>query len=237
MNGRIYLHEIVDITLHNREKYFEHAAAGWIPCMKERRQKLVGMWGTVGCTGNWPEVINLWEWESWETFADNLGFETLHPGMQDPFMKTWWAEAQKLRHHGYDRILIPAEYCPTIDDLIRIGRIGHLVYLHERIAIAPGKAQHYLDLMRREWLPVASDLGMELIGAWRTSARNDSEAVAIWGLKDWAAWAKIERGHAAGAPHAAWRTRTEGLALDWIREAMCPGPHAPVKTGRHLVEF
>ena len=61
-NEKIYIHEFIDIIGHNRAKYMHHMTANWSPIAQEERDQLCyGVWGVVGTTRGWPEVINLWE--------------------------------------------------------------------------------------------------------------------------------------------------------------------------------
>ena len=63
---RVYIHEFVYINGHNRTKYFQHITANWSPIGQEERGQLCfGIWGTVGSTARWPEVINMWEYRDW----------------------------------------------------------------------------------------------------------------------------------------------------------------------------
>ena len=43
MNKKIYLHETIQITLDNRANYFKHMTVDWAPTMKDRKQKMVGI--------------------------------------------------------------------------------------------------------------------------------------------------------------------------------------------------
>ena len=47
----------------------------------------------VGSTGRWPQVVNLWEYQSWESLARNFETELVGGGLQDPELAGWWAEA------------------------------------------------------------------------------------------------------------------------------------------------
>ena len=238
MNKKIYLHETIQITLDNRANYFKHMTVDWAPTMKDRKQKMIGIFGTFSSTGNWPEVINLWEYDGWSGIAASFDFETANvEAMRDPFFAEWSRKAYTLRHQGFDRILIPADFSPTIDDLIAIGRIGHRLYYHERVSVRPGQAKAYLSLLEEDWLPVANELGMELVGAYRTSGRHDSEVVVIWAVRDWATYATIEEAYDSDDRVARWRHKTDGLALDWRREVLCAAPLAPCFTGKHLADF
>src|SRR5262249_54818343 len=61
-NDKVYIHERIEIRGHARAKYMQHMTANWCPIGRaERGQLCFGVWGTVGSTGRWPEVVNLWE--------------------------------------------------------------------------------------------------------------------------------------------------------------------------------
>ena len=71
----LFLHEVVDIVGAGAWPYMEHTvrAAG-----DERPGfELLGTWYTMGITGRWPQVINVWEvvggWDGWQTCVDRLG--------------------------------------------------------------------------------------------------------------------------------------------------------------------
>jgi hypothetical protein len=233
MNEKIYLHEIIDIILQGRPKYFHHMTTVWGPVgRKERNMLCVGVWGTLGSTARWPEVINLWEFDGWDGIAANFAHEVGGPTMQDPNLKVWWDEAQKYRSGGFDRLLIPAPYCPTVADICKDGNIvGAKVFYHERIAIQPGQAKGYLSAVEQEWRPVAKELGLHLTGAYRTAMRNDSECILIWAIRDWPAWARVEKAYESDPRVAVWRRRTQGLALDWFNSLMISAPASTTQTG------
>ena len=62
MNDKAYIHEFIDIIGHNRANYMHHMTANFSPTAQEDRQQLCyGVWGVVGSTKKWPEVVNIWE--------------------------------------------------------------------------------------------------------------------------------------------------------------------------------
>ncbi len=59
-NDKVYIHELIDVIGHNRANYMHHMTANWSPMAREARHQLCyGVWGTVGTTRRWPEVVNL----------------------------------------------------------------------------------------------------------------------------------------------------------------------------------
>ncbi len=233
MNTNVYIHEYIDIILQGRPQYFEHMTTGWSRGMAERSMKCFGVWGTFGSTAAWPEVINMWELPGWEGMARNFKIETNHPSMQNPELKKWWDEAQKLRSGGYDRLMVPAPYSPTAAQMAANKRIvGSRVFYHERIDTVPGMARTYLSMLEQEWIPVARELGMELTGAFRTALRNDSECVVIWAIREWEDWADIQIANETSEKVAAWRRKTDGIAIDWMSHCMTSAPASPTHTGK-----
>ena len=95
MNRKLYIHELIDIIGHNRARYMHHMTANWCPIgRKERNMNCFGVWATVGSTGAWPQVVNLWELNGWKGLAANFEHELVGSGAQDPSLAEWWAVAR-----------------------------------------------------------------------------------------------------------------------------------------------
>jgi hypothetical protein len=94
----MYIHEFIDIIGHNRANYMHHMTANWSPiAQRERHQLCYGVWGTVGTTRRWPEVVNLWEEDGFDGLATSFRHEFNHATLQDPFLAKWWARAANFR--------------------------------------------------------------------------------------------------------------------------------------------
>ena len=121
---RTYIHEFVEIRDHNRANYFQHITANWGPIgQREREQLCFGIWGTVGSTARWPEVINLWEYRDWAHLGENFRIECDHPTLQDPSLVPWWSAAVEFRRGGFDRILVAPDWSPGIEDHCAAGGV------------------------------------------------------------------------------------------------------------------
>jgi hypothetical protein len=233
-NEKVYIHELIEITGQNRARYMHHMTANWGPIGREQRNMLCfGVWGTVGSTERWPETVNLWEIDGWTGMAANFRHEFSHPTLQDPALAEWWAEAATFRRGGYDRLLVPANYSPTLKEAMAQGIRGD-VYYHELVSIAPGRAREYLTVVEAEWLPIANRIGLRLLGAYRTAMVNDSEAVMIWAIDTWETWAEVQRALDDDPEVARWREGTRAIALDWRGKLIVDSPLNPLKTGQIL---
>jgi hypothetical protein len=248
-NTKVYIHELIDVIGHNRARYMHHMTANWCPVARvERNQLCYGVWATVGSTGRWPEVVNMWELDGWDGLVGNFTHELVGSGMQDPSLAEWWAVAASLRRGGVDRIVVPEPWTSPIEQLVADGVRGE-VYAHELITVPPGRAPELLAALADEAVPAMAGLGAELVGAFRVAMVNDSEAIALWAFPDWGTWAQVEQAWlAAGTPGAAWSARrgggplagwrrtTLGLGADWRRSLLVDAPLGPLRIGRQPEE-
>jgi hypothetical protein len=236
-NDKVYIHELIEIRGHARAKYMHHMTANWCPIGRaERGQLCFGVWGTVGSTGRWPEVVNLWEEPGWDGLARNLARETAGPGMQDPSLAAWWAEAAKYRRGGFDRLLAPAPWTPAIEELCRDGVRAGVFCAQEIVQVAPGRAPELLELVREVGIQVYAGFGLDCLGAFRTALRNDSECVMLWRVARAEDWAAFERAQHGDSSIARWRDAIRGVALDWRRTLLVDAPLSPLRTGRQPQE-
>ncbi|HEX6420620.1 MAG TPA: hypothetical protein VFZ77_19115 [Acidimicrobiales bacterium] len=236
MNDKVYIHELVDIIGHNRARYMHHMTANWVPvAIEERNQRCFGVWGTVGSTGRWPEVVNMWELDGWDGLVGNFRHELGHASLQDPALASWWAVAAELRRGGVDRIVVPEPWTRPVDALIADGVRGE-VYSHEIVTVPPGAAPDFLAALHEHALPALGSFGLELVGAFRVAMVNDSEAIVIWALPGWDTWARVEQawlGRGADADRlAGWRSTALALGADWRRSLLVDAPLAPLRLGR-----
>jgi hypothetical protein len=231
VNSKVYIHEFVDIIGHNRARYMQHMTANWGPIGRQERNMLCfGVWGTVGSTGRWPEVVNLWELDGWDGLAANFAHEFSAASLQDDSLAKWWAVAAEMRRGGHDRILVPEHWSPTIEELTDAGVKGE-VYAHELVTVPVGTAKDFLFALREIGVPAVEALGLRAIGAFRVAMTNDSEAVVLWAIPDWETWARFEEAWDDGAL-GAWRSHLVGHGADVRRTLLCDAPLSPLRIGR-----
>ena len=172
----LFLHEFIDIIGQGQWAYMEHAKA------QSGHEKvdfeLLGTWYTMGITGRWPQVINIWEipggWDGWYGKVDRLGLKR----RTNADLFKWWDTAYKLRTGGFDRLLGGHPGCPTIAQLTREHVQGTL-FVHELTTVRPGTATEYLDAVREWRQPLMNEYGHQLVGLYEV-LMHDYEVCTVW---------------------------------------------------------
>ena len=232
MTTRVYIHELIDIVGHNRAKYQHHMTANWVPvAIEERGQRCYGVWSTVGSTGRWPEVVNMWEFDGWDGLVRNFEVETAGGRDQDPSLAEWWATAAHFRRGGLDRILLPDDASPGIEELCANGVRGAL-YCHEIIHVPPGRAGELLDAVRTTGESLYEMEGLELVGAFRTAMRSDDECITLWACPNWRAWGDFERAWSGDGELAGWEKELIDFGASWQRTVLVDSELSPMRIGR-----
>ena len=232
VSAKVYIHELIDITGHNRARYMHHMTANWCPVAREERNQLcLGVWATVGSTGRWPEVVNMWELDGWDGLVANFEHELAEGRDQDPSLAEWWAAAASLRRGGVDRIVVAEPHTRSVDELVAEGVRGEL-YAHELVTTPAGRIGAYLDALQDIGRPAIEELGLQQVGAYRVAMVNESEAVVVWAIPDWATWATFEQAWNGSGALGMWPATTIGLGADWRRQLMVDAPLSPLRTGR-----
>ena len=231
MNTKIYIHEFIDIIGHNRAKYMHHMTANWCRPRSPSATCAASACGARSARpGAWPEVVNMWELEGWDGLAANFAHELQGSGLQDPSLVEWWAAAAQLRRGGFDRILVPMPWSPTIDELIADGVSGE-AYAHELVTLPVGTIGRFLEAVEEVGRSAFEAFHLELVGAFRVAMRNDTEAVVIWAIPDWNAWSHFEQAW-DGAGLSTWRARLVALGADVQRTLLVDAPLSPMRIGR-----
>lgn len=230
--AKVYIHELIDVIGHNRGRYMHHMTANWCPIARaERDQLCFGVWATLGSTGAWPQVVNMWELDGWDGLAANFAHETGGGRDQDPSLAEWWAVAADLRRGGFDRIVVPTDWSRPIERLCADGVRGE-VYAHELVTVPPGTVGDLLDAVGGEGRAAVGSLGLECVGAYEVALGDRSEALLLWAIPDWATWATYEQGWSPGGVLEPWARTLLGLGARWRRQLLVDAPLAPLRTGR-----
>jgi hypothetical protein len=172
----LFLHEFIDIIGQSQWAYMEHIKG------QSGHEKvdfeLLGTWYTMGITGRWPQVVNIWEipggWDGWYGKVDRLGLKR----RTNADLFKWWDAAYKLRTGGFDRLLAGHPGCPTIAQLTRENVKGTL-FVHELTTVRPGTATEYLDATREWRQPLMNEYGHRLVGLYEVLL-HDYEVCTVW---------------------------------------------------------
>ncbi len=176
MQRPLYLYEHVDVLGQGAYEYMEHLKADPTEAMPGMT-KLQGTFYTIGMTGRWPQVINIWDIPGgWEGFRLNI--DRLNLKRRKAFYEGWWDEAAKWRSGGFDRICVGVEGSPTTDEIRDRGVKGSL-FVNELTQVRPGSGPEYLAAVREERLPLLREYGHVATGLYEV-LMNDTEVVTIW---------------------------------------------------------
>jgi hypothetical protein len=220
-NRGLYLHEIIDIIGTGSEPYKAHTGARGMG-RADGGAPLVGTWQQCGSTGAWPVVVNLWEMAGWDAWAEALERQYTRTAEQTPELAAWWAEAARHRRGGFDRILVPAAWSPTRQELIDDGVRG-AACLQEIAVVRPGREQRYLDAVRRHWMPAATRRGLRLVGAFATAMR-EGETVLLWCAPTFATVTRHLSSMGRDGESRQWLSRARAWRLAWQETLLVASP-------------
>jgi len=174
----LFLHEYVDIVGEGTHAYMEHTVEFDCERAGGRGLRLLGTWETVGSTGRWPQVVNVWELiDGWDGWA-RLTAETNLRRRDNEALEQWWRTALRSRSGGYDRVLGGVAGTPTLDALVAGGVSGSL-FMHEVSEVRPGTARDYLRAVHEDLVPLMAEFGHTLVGLYEV-LMTDSEVCVIW---------------------------------------------------------
>lgn len=204
----LYLHEIIDIVGTGQEAYLKTVIERWGHSEKLAISRLVGTWKVIGSTNRWPRVVNLWEMEGWEHWVDSLERQFL-PEKKDTALAPWWAKATEWRSGGFDRILEPASYSPTLAGL-REERLRAWVCVHAIVRTVRGQRSAFLSAVGETLRPLLARHQLSLVGAYAAPMMSD-EAVVIWAAPDFRHLCGLYAARRDNAEWQAWRRQAASL--------------------------
>ena len=140
-----------------------------------------------------PRGINIWE-NTWAGQTEDLVSQFLDTG-RDATMEEWWNRNLHLRRGGYDRILVPAAFSPTLAELDARAVTGE-VFWQEIVWLPFGEPRRYLDAVAEQLMPALEQLGLVLVGAFRVAMRP-RQVLTIIGAPEWSRSARCWTDHAA----------------------------------------
>ena len=229
----VYLHEYIDIVGEGAMPYMEHTVERGAGDASGGTLELVGTWYTMGSTGRWPQVVNLWEcvdaWEGWRRLMERTNLRRT----RTPELEAWWRRALELRTSGFDRLLAGAPGCPSLAEL-RANEVHAPVFVHELSRCRPGAALDYLGAVREQWQPVLAEYGHTVVGLYEVLL-TDREVLTIWAT-DPASHCRLHEADVEGTDDriTRWRANARDLLTDWREELMTPHPATVLSAGDTL---
>jgi len=120
----------------------------------------------------------------------------------------------------------------TIEELCAADPAGEAgeAFAHEVITVRPGTARQFLDSALAGAGKARAGYGWHLAGAWWTAMRNLDEAVLLWSVPTFPAWAAAERELAHGRD--VLLPGSADAVLGRERILLAAAPLCPFRTGR-----
>lgn len=229
MNPNIYLHEYIRTVPGREEPYLASVLSlHYEPSRAGLGHPAFAQFRAVQTSGPWPAGINIWE-NTWAGQTSDLVGQFLD-AKRDTAMEDWWQRNLHLRRGGYDRLLIPADYSPTLADVEARGIHGE-VFLQEILWLPFGEPRRFLDRFGDEVVPALADLGLDLLGAFRVAMRP-RQVLTIVGAREWtglSAYARAVGPDArSGSPIAEWATYRGEVAQQAEEMVLIPARHGPL---------
>jgi len=126
--------------------------------------------------------------------AASFRHEFEHPTLQDPKLSKWWARAAEYRSGGFDRLLVPAPWMRTSEQLTATSVRGE-VFAHAQIQLRPGRRPPTTSSSSGSGpASLSAEFAWELAGAWRTAMVDDSECILLWAIPTWEQWGVLRTG-------------------------------------------
>lgn len=226
----LYLHETIDIVGAGQQAYMDSVAERARHSAGQGISRLFGTWKVIGSTHRWPRVVNLWEMDGWEHWAQALERQFL-PAQTDPDLAPWWKAATQWRRGGFDRILEPTAYSPSMAQL-RAQGLKAWVCLQTIVRLAPGRRGKYLRAIGDTLRPLLEAHRVRLMGAYAVPMRSD-EAVLLWAAPDFRSLCGLYARRADDAALQDWRTRITPLRRKWEMLWLVPSTDCFFHPERH----
>jgi len=225
VNPNIYLHEYIRTVPGREEPYLASVLSlHHEPSRAGLGHPAFAQFRSVATSGPWPAGINIWE-NTWAGQTDDLIGQFLD-ARRDTAMEEWWNRNLHLRRGGYDRLLVPAEYSPTLAEVEARGIRGE-VFLQEILWLPFGEPRRFLDRFGTDVLGRLDDLGLDLLGAWRVAMRP-RQVCTIIGAREWQGLADLVRATRTDPVLAAWARDKAELTQHAEEMLLLPARHGPL---------
>lgn len=224
----IYVYETIDVIGAGRGELIEMIRSRWAPHLEEEYGiQLVGTWATAGSTASWPEANALWETEDWQTFgrAQQARFPLED---KDPYGCELARHSLRLRAGGRRELLVGTSFSPDRARIAAEGRAGPVV-LRENAVPRPGRLDAYLEAVENEYLPLAREREIELLGCY-VHALRPNRVLSLWSFRSWEQVRNRMESEDDDAALGAWYRRRDELLEDTEAWLLAAPPANPLRT-------
>jgi hypothetical protein len=183
-----------------------------------------GQFRSLETSGTWPRAVNIWE-NTWAGQTEDL-ITQFRDTRRDVVMEEWWNRNLHLRRGGYDRILVPAPYSPTLADLEARSVAGE-VFWHEILWLPFGETRRYLEAVERELMPAIEHLDLVLVGAFRVAMRP-RQVLTIVGAREWNQLGALLEGSNREPALQRWNEYRAASVVHAEEMLLLPARHGPL---------
>lgn len=211
----LYLHETIDIRGDGAQAYMQGVLERAKHSERNGISRLVGTWQVIGSTYRWPRVVNLWEMDGWQHWAQGLGRQ-FDPKSADPHLRSWWKSMVQYRYGGFDRILRAAAFSPTRTVLEARGCRGWVTE-QQTYQLSRQLCRIFLEELAATLAPVLTSRGIHLVGAYSVVHRP-GEVVVLWVANEFSTLCSWYEQRENILQWQAWQQR---LAFWGVEEEIC----------------
>jgi hypothetical protein len=224
----VYVHQINRLRHAALDDLYAAVRDEFVPAMEQLGARLLGYWSAVPEQGNWPETIEIWEY-------DNMA----HCGSVIRARESGAAEGQALRDwlrrrsdwvaetHGL--ICTRSEGSPSVADL-RASGLRAAVTLHETISVRTARQREYVDLVDAFMKPRIMDpLGRRLIGMFYSPNWSARQVFNLWAVAEtWPEFTPINMARPDRRDTETWRALAPQIRDDYFDRFLVPAPFSPI---------
>ena len=140
----------------------------------------MGTWKVIGSTNRWPRVVNMWEMDGWEQWAETLERQFV-PAKRDAALAPWWAKATEWRSGGFDRILEPTRVQSDLRARCGSTASRHGCACTRSRNCGPASARRISTAVGETLAPVLAARGLTLMGAYAVPDADRRGDAAVGG--------------------------------------------------------
>jgi hypothetical protein len=233
---RIYIHETFNVTVRQRRDYLDFMCRRAVAANKAHgKSRAFGVWATNGSTHRWAETVQMWERQDLAAMAagweHEFNYLITDDRSGDPW-NTYWAKGAEgvADVDGMDRLLVAADYSPTMEELVARGVKGP-GYLQQTVTTPTGGIHDFLQRLGTQGVPAVEALGLKFVGAYRTLLVSDNEGVVLWAMPTYPAWAAYERARLTDPRMQDWMADCGRRGVAWDGKHLVASACNPLNTG------